>query len=55
MLLMEKLTISMAIFNSFLYVYQRVNPAVEGFDSDLLLVKSCGSRLWVLIKPHKCH
>ena len=25
MLLMGKLTISMAIFNSFLYVYQRVN------------------------------
>jgi hypothetical protein len=24
--LMGKLTISMAIFNSFLYVYQRVNP-----------------------------
>ena len=25
MLLMSKLTISMAIFNSFLYVYQKVN------------------------------
>ena len=31
MLLMGKSTISMAMFNSFLYVYQRVNPKFAPF------------------------
>jgi hypothetical protein len=34
---MGKLTISMAIVNSFLYVYQRVHPSISIFQSPFLL------------------
>ena len=44
MLLMGKSTISMAMFNSFLYVYQRVNPKFAPFFHSKKHSKPFGGR-----------
>ena len=48
MLLMGKSTISMAMFNSYVNVYQRVDTPSD----NLIFIRGLTNNLWVLIKFH---